>query len=332
VICGEDIERAHKNRIELPQPRLAMPEDIPAKPSTGPAPKPTPDPESAPLIDLGPGPGINIAEEFGTAKRNLPPAKIVAIVLAAAAIFVGVFAFLERAKPQGGGSVDNIAVAEIPDQHAVMVAVNITLRNSGEKPLWIHDIKAKIATDSGELTDEAASAVDFDRYFQVTDGQLVARSGVDASGANAGVQELLGLVNATENYVYFAGTDGGAAADLFQGTRDDKGKLTNAGKAISNRFTCGGNYISGCGTQVGTTGRTNADQPAKLANGDPVFAVIAINTNTVITETKTDYGTLNPVPGDVKTAQEAGVGQVVRVILYHSMKDRLHRLKNLNGS
>ena len=151
-----------------------MSEDIPAKPSTGPTseptseptPEPTPDPDSAPAIDLGPGPGINIAEEFGTAKRNLPPAKIVAIVLAAAAILVGVFAFVERAKPQGGGSVDNIAVAEIPDQHAVMVAVNITLHNSGEKPLWIHDIKAKIATDSGELTDEAASAVDFDRYFQ----------------------------------------------------------------------------------------------------------------------------------------------------------------------
>src|SRR4029077_11500143 len=61
---------------------------------------------------------------------------------------------------------DNIAVAEIPDQHAVMVAVNITLHNSGEKSLWVHDIKAKIATDGGEFTDEAASAVDFDRYFQ----------------------------------------------------------------------------------------------------------------------------------------------------------------------
>ena len=145
-----------------------MPEDISSKPSPGPTPEPTPERNAAANIDLdlGPGPGINIAEEFGTAKRNLPPAKIVAIVLAAAAIFVGVFAFLERAKPQGGGSVDNIAVAEIHDQHAVMVAVNITLRNSGEKPLWIHDIKAKIATDSGELTDEAASAVDFDRYFQ----------------------------------------------------------------------------------------------------------------------------------------------------------------------
>jgi len=47
-----------------------------------------------------------------------------------------------------------------------MVAVNITIHNSGEKPLWVHDIKARIITDAGELTDEAASAIDFTRYFQ----------------------------------------------------------------------------------------------------------------------------------------------------------------------
>jgi hypothetical protein len=143
-----------------------MPEDIPSTTPPAPAPEPTPEPCSSPMMDLGPGPGINIAEEFGTAKRNLPPAKIVAIVLGIAAVLLGIFAFVDRAKPQGNGSVDNIAVAEIPDQHAVMVAVNITLHNSGEKSLWVHDIKAKIATDRGEFTDEAASAVDFDRYFQ----------------------------------------------------------------------------------------------------------------------------------------------------------------------
>ncbi len=141
-----------------------MPEDIPSQSS--PTPEATPEPEPTPIIDLGPGPGINIGEEFGTAKRNLPPAKIVAIVLGIAAVLLGIFAFVTRAKPQGNGSVDNIAVAEIPDQHAVMVAVNVTLHNSGEKSLWVHDIKAKVTTDGGEFSDEAASAVDFDRYFQ----------------------------------------------------------------------------------------------------------------------------------------------------------------------
>jgi hypothetical protein len=141
-----------------------MPEEIPPKSSA--SPDPTPEPDAPLMIDLGPGPGINIGEEFGTAKRNLPPAKIVAIVLGTAAVLLGIFAFVTRAKPQGNGSVDNIAAVEIPDQHAVMVAINITLKNSGEKSLWVHDIKAKLTTDAGEFPDEAASAIDFDRYFQ----------------------------------------------------------------------------------------------------------------------------------------------------------------------
>jgi hypothetical protein len=141
-----------------------MPEDTSPQPS--PVPEPTPEPDARPIIDLGPGPGINIEEEFGTAKRNLPPAKIVAIVLGVAAVILGIFAFVTRAKPQGNGSLDNIAAVEIPDQHAVMVAINVTLNNSGKKSLWIHDIKAKLTTDVGEFPDEAASAVDFERYFQ----------------------------------------------------------------------------------------------------------------------------------------------------------------------
>jgi hypothetical protein len=150
-----------------------MPEDTNSLPPAGassPDPNLTPDadpePESQPVMDLGPGPGINIAEEFGTAKRNLPPAKIVGIVLAVAAVLIGTVAFLDRAKPQGGGSIDNIAAVEVPDQNLVLVAVNVTVHNSGEKSLWIHDIKGTIKTDSGELSDVAASALDFDRYFQ----------------------------------------------------------------------------------------------------------------------------------------------------------------------
>jgi len=142
-----------------------MPEDLPPKAPAVPEPEPV-EIERPAAIELGPGPSINIAEEFGTAKRNLPPAKVVAIVLGVAAVLIGIFAFVDRAKPQGNGSVDNIAAVEIPDQNAVMVAINITLHNSGKKSLWVHDIKGKLATQSAEFTDEAASAIDFDRYFQ----------------------------------------------------------------------------------------------------------------------------------------------------------------------
>lgn len=148
-----------------------MPDETsPVPPVPEPAPEPATDtatdevPRSA--QDLGPGPGVNIGEEFGTAKRNLPPAKIVGIVLAVAAVLLGIFAFLDRAKPQGAGSIDNLAVAEIPNQNAVLVALNVTIHNSGKKPIWIHDIKGTIKTDSGEFSDVAASAIDFGRYFE----------------------------------------------------------------------------------------------------------------------------------------------------------------------
>jgi hypothetical protein len=112
------------------------------------------------------GASFNIGEEFGTAKRNLPPAKVVAIAIGIVAVVLGFFAFLQRATPQGSGSVDNIAAADVAGQNAVLVAVNVTLRNSGAKTLYVHTIKGTLKTDSGEVSDDAASAVDFDRYFQ----------------------------------------------------------------------------------------------------------------------------------------------------------------------
>ena len=109
---------------------------------------------------------FDISAEFGTAKRNLPPAKIVGIALACVLVIVGIYALTHRAKPQGAGSIDNLASVEISGQNQVMTAVNITVRNTGEKPLWIHDIKATLKTDTQEFSDESASAVDFSRYFQ----------------------------------------------------------------------------------------------------------------------------------------------------------------------
>ena len=113
-----------------------------------------------------PGPTIRIGDEFGTAKRNLPPAKVLLLTMAGILIVVGIYAFFQRAKPQGTGSLDNVAAVEIPNQNAALVALTFTLRNSGEKPLWVHDIQGKLVTSSGELSSDAVSAVDFDRYYQ----------------------------------------------------------------------------------------------------------------------------------------------------------------------
>jgi len=112
------------------------------------------------------GPTINIGDEFGTAKRNLPPVKVLLLATAGVLIIVGVYSFVQRAKPQAAGSLDGVSAVEIPGQNSVLVALTFTMRNSGEKSLWVHGIQGKLVTSSGEQSSEAVSAIDFDRYYQ----------------------------------------------------------------------------------------------------------------------------------------------------------------------
>ena len=122
---------------------------------------PSPPPSSEPITEF------RIGEEFGTAKRNLPPAGIVLICLGVVAVIVGIFAFHGRAKPQGAGSIDFVVATEVPGQNMILVAITFTLRNTANKPLWIHTLKAQLTTaDDKTFDDEAASAVDLDRYYQ----------------------------------------------------------------------------------------------------------------------------------------------------------------------
>jgi hypothetical protein len=120
----------------------------------------SPDQASTPITEF------HIGEEFGTAKRTLPPAGIVLICIAAVAVVIGLFAFKERPKPQGAGAINFVAAAPVPEQNIVLVALTITLRNTAERPLWIHTLKAQLTTaDDATQEDEAASVVDLDRYF-----------------------------------------------------------------------------------------------------------------------------------------------------------------------
>ena len=111
-------------------------------------------------------PTINIADEFGTAKRNLPPAATVLITLVGVLVVVAAISFLQRAKPQASGSLDNIAAAEVSGQNSTLVALTFTLHNSSDKVIWVRAIQGKLKTASGEMTGDGLSAVDFERYFQ----------------------------------------------------------------------------------------------------------------------------------------------------------------------
>lgn len=136
-------------------------------PPVPPPPQPRTPPEPIVKPSIEPITEFHIGDEFGTAKRNLPPAGIVLICLAAVAVIVGIFAFKERQKPQGAGSIDFVAAAEVPGQNMILAAITMTLRNTTDKPLWIKNLKAHLTTaDDKTFDDDAASAVDLDRYYQ----------------------------------------------------------------------------------------------------------------------------------------------------------------------
>ncbi|MGA8493750.1 MAG: hypothetical protein WB711_25245 [Terriglobales bacterium] len=132
-----------------------MPDEIPSPP---PAPPNPPAPQPATQFHIG--------EEFGTAKKNLPPVKIVAIGVGVVAVVAIILALAQRPHSATTGSIDDIVSVEVPDQNMVMVAINVSFQNNGLKPYWIHTIKAGLDTSSGNFTDAAASPADFDRYYQ----------------------------------------------------------------------------------------------------------------------------------------------------------------------
>jgi hypothetical protein len=109
---------------------------------------------------------FQIGEEFGTAKKNLPPVRIVLIGVGIVLLVGAVLSLLERPQPSATGSIDQMVSVEIPNQGSVMAAINVSFRNHGVKPFWIHTIKAELDTGQGTFPDDAASPADFDRYFQ----------------------------------------------------------------------------------------------------------------------------------------------------------------------
>src|SRR5580698_8015825 len=133
-----------------------MPDEIPP-------PRPAP-----PASDSPPQPRtqFHIGEEFGTAKKNLPPVKIVAIGVGVVAVIAIILALAQRPHSATTGSIDDVVSVEVPDQNMVMVAINVSFQNNGVKSYWIHTINADLDTTSGAFTDDAASPADFDRYFQ----------------------------------------------------------------------------------------------------------------------------------------------------------------------
>lgn len=108
----------------------------------------------------------HLEEEFGTAEKNLPPVKIVLIGVAVVVVVAVIVALLQRPHSPATGAISNLAAVEVPGQNSVMVAINVSIHNGGQKPFWIHTIRADLDAADNQVSDEAAPAVDFNRYFQ----------------------------------------------------------------------------------------------------------------------------------------------------------------------
>jgi hypothetical protein len=135
-----------------------------ADPSLTPPPPPpapesqTPTPNSSTDFD--------ISEEYGTARKNLPPARILAICIAVVAVIALIYSLTHRAHPLSTGSIDDVVAVPIPGQDETMVAINISVQNTEQKPIWIKSIKASAEVNGQQYTDDASPATDVERYFQ----------------------------------------------------------------------------------------------------------------------------------------------------------------------
>lgn len=109
---------------------------------------------------------FDISEEYGTARKSLPPARIVAICLAVVVAIAAVYALTHRARSRSTGAIDDVVVVPVQGQDMVMVAVNLSLKNNELKPVWIKSIKVAAEVGGNKLSDDAAPAVDSERYFQ----------------------------------------------------------------------------------------------------------------------------------------------------------------------
>jgi len=126
--------------------------------------RPPQQPQKQPL-SIAPDAGhIPMSEEMDSARWTLPPIVPVLIALVAVAIVIAIVAFANRQTPSTG-ALTKVIAAENAD--SVLVAVHLNLNNAKNDYLWIKSITGELTDKDGKkYTDEAAPAVDLDRYIQ----------------------------------------------------------------------------------------------------------------------------------------------------------------------
>lgn len=109
---------------------------------------------------------FDIGEEYGTARKSLPPAGIVAICVVVVVAIVAIYSFTHRVRQHSTGTIDDVVATAVPGHNMVMVAINVSLQNAEKKPIWIKSIQVGADINGQKQSDDAIPAVDAKRYLE----------------------------------------------------------------------------------------------------------------------------------------------------------------------
>lgn len=129
---------------------------------------------------------VPMTEELDSARWSLPPLVPVLVAAAVLAVVLGTYLLSSRKPPTSiGSAVQVIALPthieskgsiapgamgtvdqNVETRDAVLVNIAVDVKNAIEKPMYLKGIEAKLVTDKGEFTDDAAPASDYERILQ----------------------------------------------------------------------------------------------------------------------------------------------------------------------
>ncbi|HKR30877.1 MAG TPA: hypothetical protein VJT08_10375 [Terriglobales bacterium] len=129
---------------------------------------------------------VPMTEELDSARWSLPPVVPVVVAAAVLAIVLGIYLASSRKPPTSTGSA--VRVVALPmhieskgsiapgqegtiDQNveksdSVLVNIALDVKNAIGKPMYIKGLQAKLVTEKGEFSDDAAPASDYERIVQ----------------------------------------------------------------------------------------------------------------------------------------------------------------------
>ena len=127
-----------------------------------------------------------MTEELDSPRWSLPPLVPVVVAAAVLGIILGIYLYSSQKPPTSSGLVARVialplhieskasispgAIGTIDENveksDSVLVNIAVDVKNAIGKPMYVKGVQAKLVTEKGEFTDDAAPASDYERIVQ----------------------------------------------------------------------------------------------------------------------------------------------------------------------